>query len=183
MVETCTTQTTRGKPCSAPAWRDGLCRWHHPALDAERAEWRERGGRNRSNAVRAAKRLPAELRDVKAALLRALHDVESGQLEPARASAMARLAAVLLAVDQRGSPASQAVQQVKIVSMVAVEPVATTEREAIDEHAMRASTAAHARTEPTGARALAEELLSGRSAGRSNPLIDEIPDWNNRSTY
>lgn len=70
----------------------------------------------------AAKRLPRELVDLKTALLRALHDVESGSLEPARASAMARLAAVLLAVDQRGELDPRAIQQVQIVRLAALEP-------------------------------------------------------------
>ncbi len=102
MVETCTAKTTRGKACSAQAWRAGLCRWHHPGLEVERAAWRERGGRNRSTASRAARRLPKELSDVKTSLLRALANVEDGSLEPQRATAMATLAKAVLAVDERG---------------------------------------------------------------------------------
>ena len=103
MVETCTSQTGRGKPCSAQTWRDGMCRWHHPDLETERAAWRERGGQNRSNAARASKRLPRELKDVQLALCRALAALEAGDLEPQRATAMAALGRAIVTVTEAGT--------------------------------------------------------------------------------
>ncbi len=103
MVETCTGQTVRGKPCSAQAWRDGMCRWHHPDLEVERGAWRERGGQNRSNAARASKRLPRELKDVQLALCRALAALEAGDLEPPRATAMAALGRAIVTVTEAGT--------------------------------------------------------------------------------
>ena len=100
MVSRCTATAASGAPCNAQAWRDGLCRWHHPALAAERAAWRRRGGEGRSTANRAGKRLPKTLLDVQGALLRALAAVEAGELEPARANAMAGLARALVTVTE-----------------------------------------------------------------------------------
>ena len=37
MAEVCTGTTAAGAPCAAQAWRDGLCRWHHPDLEARLA--------------------------------------------------------------------------------------------------------------------------------------------------
>src|SRR4051812_46034432 len=97
----CSATNKDGSPCNAQAWRDGLCRWHHPDLEAERTEGRRRGGQNRSNAVRARKALAGDIRDladVKARLMTALTKVESGDLEPGAANAMANLARAVVAV-------------------------------------------------------------------------------------
>ena len=96
----CSATTTSGAACNAQPWRDGRCRWHHPALSQERAAWRRKGGEGRSAANRAAKRLPRTLLDVQAALLRALAAVEAGELEPARANAMGALARALVTVTE-----------------------------------------------------------------------------------
>ncbi len=100
MVEGCTDRNRDGQPCSAQVLRDGLCRWHHPDLTEERAAWRRKGGEGRSTANRAGKRLPKTLHDVQGALLRALTAVEAGELEPARANAMAALARALVTVTE-----------------------------------------------------------------------------------
>ena len=100
MAGTCTGTTRAGAPCAAQAWRDGLCRWHHPDLEAERADWRRRGGEGRANLRRAAKRLPKDLLDVRDGLLRALAAVEAGDLEPGRANAIAGLSRAVVAVHQ-----------------------------------------------------------------------------------
>ena len=98
MAEGCMGRNKDGGPCGAQALRDGWCRWHHPDLDAERAEWRRKGGEGRSTANRAGKRLPKTLQDVQGALLRALAAVEAGELEPARANAMAGLGRAVVVV-------------------------------------------------------------------------------------
>lgn len=101
MAEPCTARNKSGQPCSAQAWRDGLCRWHHPALEPKRAEERRKGGQARSNAARARKALKHDVRDmadVKARLMAALAKVESGDLEPGPANAMANLARAVATV-------------------------------------------------------------------------------------
>ena len=100
MLDRCSATTQGGAPCNAQAWRDGLCRWHHPALEDDRAAWRRRGGEGRSTANRAGKRLPKTLLDVQGALLRALAAVEAGELEPARATALGSLARALVTVTE-----------------------------------------------------------------------------------
>ena len=102
MVSRCTATAASGAPCNAQAWRDGLCRWHHPSLADERVAWRRRGGEGRSTANRAGRRLPRTLQDVQGALLRALAAVEAGELEPARANAMGALARAIVTVTEYG---------------------------------------------------------------------------------
>ena len=105
MVATCTATTKSGAPCSAQAWRDGICQWHHPSLEGDRAGWRAKGGANRSNKARARRDLPTDprnLADVKRVLGRALVDLESGALDPARGSAMAAVARAMTTVIEKG---------------------------------------------------------------------------------
>lgn len=100
MLQGCSGRNRGGEPCNAQAWRDGLCRWHHPDLAEDRAGWRRKGGEGRSTAARVHKRLPKTLLDVQGALLRALAAVEAGELEPARANAMGSLARALVVVTE-----------------------------------------------------------------------------------
>ena len=98
----CSALNREGKPCSAQAWRDGLCRWHHPDLADERAGWRAKGGAERSNASRARKALPKDLADVRDALLRTLSGLENGEVEPRVAGAMAAVARAVCHVQEVG---------------------------------------------------------------------------------
>ncbi len=100
MLGRCTGTNRDGQPCSAQAWRDGLCRWHHPDLADARAGWRAKGGERRSNASRARKALPKDLRDVLDTLLAALAAVEAGTLTPGQATAMASLAGAIVRTHQ-----------------------------------------------------------------------------------
>jgi len=90
-----------GEPCSAAAWRDGQCRWHHPDLEAERTEGRRRGGEHRSNRARAKKGMvdaaltAAELQGCVSA---ALKGVLAGKIEPGVGNAVANLARAAVAV-------------------------------------------------------------------------------------
>ena len=105
MPSQCTGRNKSGAPCSAQAWKDGLCRWHHPELESQRAEERRRGGHARSNAARARKKLAGDVRDmndVKSRLMVALAKVEEGELEPGPANAMANLARAIATVAQAG---------------------------------------------------------------------------------
>lgn len=101
MPSQCMSRNKAGLPCSAQAWKDGLCRWHHPELEAQRAEERRRGGQARSNEARARKKLTGDVRDmtdVKARLMVALEKVEAGDLEAGPANAMANLARAIATV-------------------------------------------------------------------------------------
>ena len=102
----CSGTNKDGSACSGQA-RPGRawCSWHDPQLDARRAEWRRRGGVSRSNRARATKALPADLMsmpELQGALCRALRRVESGELEPGRANAMAALARAITSVVEAG---------------------------------------------------------------------------------
>src|SRR5687768_12720961 len=98
MQHRCKATNAAGEPCSAQARPDGWCRWHAPDLAAERAKWRRRGGESRSNLNRARKALPKTMADVAPVLYRALTALEQGEMEPARASAMAAVSRALVAV-------------------------------------------------------------------------------------
>ena len=79
-----------GTPCQGqglPSF-DGYCIAHAPA-DKTR-EWRSRGGKNSSTAVRSDKRIPERLRAAIEALDQGLLDVQEGKLDPAAYSAMCR---------------------------------------------------------------------------------------------
>lgn len=105
MVGKCSATTKSGAPCTAQAWRGGLCRWHAPELAEERAAWRAKGGANRSHKARARRDLPTDpkdLGDVKRLLGRALVDLEAGTLDPARGSAMAGVARAIALVIEKG---------------------------------------------------------------------------------
>lgn len=85
-----------GSPCSAAAvtGRD-YCVWHDPERQQDRDSYRRRGGQNRSREARAKKLLTKglqDLGDVRDVLLMALLKVESGDLDPKVANAMANLA-------------------------------------------------------------------------------------------
>src|SRR5919107_292386 len=101
MPSQCMGHNKDGSPCNAQAWKGGLCRWHHPDLETQRAEERRRGGHARSNAARARKALAGDVRDmtdVKARLMVALAKVEEGELEPGPANAMANLARAIATI-------------------------------------------------------------------------------------
>jgi hypothetical protein len=98
---TCSATNKDGSPCNAHAWRDHLCRWHHPDLEEKRTEGRRKGGQNRSSSARARKALTGDIRDmtdVKARLMVALAKVDAGELEPGPANAMANLARAIATV-------------------------------------------------------------------------------------
>ena len=79
-----------GAPCQGnglPRF-DGYCIAHAPA--GKTREWRTRGGKNSSTAVRSDKRIPERLRSAIEALDKGLLDVQEGNLDPAAYSAMCR---------------------------------------------------------------------------------------------
>lgn len=100
----CRGQTKDGRPCGADAWRDGWCRWHSPDPEMQRciADGRRKGGHGKATAARVGKKLPADLKDVQGALLRALAAVEGGDLDPQRANSMAAVARAYISAWQAG---------------------------------------------------------------------------------
>ncbi len=107
MLERCTGTNRDGKPCSAQAWRGGLCRWHHPDLAGERAAWRAKGGERRSNASRARKALPKHLQGLLDTLYDAAEGVHNGEYDPKRATALAGLARAIVLVNEHGDLAQR----------------------------------------------------------------------------
>jgi hypothetical protein len=101
----CTATTLAGMPCRAPALpTEDLCFTHSPTVAAERAARNHLGGRNKDNAVRAAKtwvtagrKVP--IKDLPALMLGMASAVAAGDLEPARASAIAQLVKTALAIE------------------------------------------------------------------------------------
>lgn len=88
----CTATNKDGNPCGAQAWKDGLCRWHHPDLETQRQASRAAGGRAKSHKAQARKYLmgsrmsPAE---VEGLIARALIQVTVGEMPPGVLSALA----------------------------------------------------------------------------------------------
>lgn len=102
-MDSCRATTKEGKPCGAtPRPGREWCAWHDPDLAARRDEWNRAGGQGKSNVNRARKRLPSDLQDVAGIILKALRDVEAGDLAPAQASAMSGLARAYCAVYESG---------------------------------------------------------------------------------
>ncbi len=95
----CSAHNKDGAPCSAAAWQDGLCRWHHPSLAEKRAEGRRRGGLARSNRARAAKAAEGmSLAEIDRLLAVALKGTLTGRLTPGQGTAAATIAKAMVAV-------------------------------------------------------------------------------------
>ncbi len=99
----CTAIRPNGERCRATALPDRPQCFAHDPANRERANAARRaGGHNRSSTVRAARRMPANLKDVAARLLVALEETYTGDLEPDRARAMASLAGAVCRVYEVG---------------------------------------------------------------------------------
>ena len=101
MPSQCTGRNKSGAPCSAQAWKDGLCRWHHPELEAKRAEERRKGGAARSNQSRARRRMAAEAmtpNEIQGFIAVAMRGVMVGSITPGIANAVASLARAAVSV-------------------------------------------------------------------------------------
>ncbi len=103
MAERCLGRNRDGSPCSAAPRASGWCMWHDPAREAERAEWRKRGGQRRSNRARAQKQLPdglmtpVELRGLLGVVLK---NVIVGRIEPGVGNAAANLARAMVSIQE-----------------------------------------------------------------------------------
>jgi hypothetical protein len=118
----CSATTKSGTACSAQVWRDQLCRWHHPALEAKRVEGRRKGGQNKSARIRAAKSLPNDVLstdDLRGMLGKTLKDVISGELEPAVGNAAAAIARAYVAVTEAAAVETLQAQVVELRALIA----------------------------------------------------------------
>jgi hypothetical protein len=102
MDKRCKATTVSGAPCSAqPVRPSGYCYWHDPGASADRAEGRRQGGKARSNASRARKRMAAEALtpgELQGYVAVALKGVMVGSITPGVANAVASLARAVVAV-------------------------------------------------------------------------------------
>ncbi len=95
----CTATRSDGSPCRAQALPgEALCWAHHPEMRRKADEARRRGGENKSNLVRASKRLPKDLKDVQAILLELIRDLhgDEGLDLPSKARGVSQLAGVFV---------------------------------------------------------------------------------------
>ncbi len=91
-----------GTSCSGQA-RPGrsMCAWHDPQLATERAAWRQKGGKSRSNQARARKQLPTNtmtMQEIQGLLGVAFKGVLAGKLAPNVGNATANIARALVSV-------------------------------------------------------------------------------------
>ncbi len=98
----CSGTNKDGQPCSAyvdagQSW----CRWHDPARESDRAEWRRKGGTARSNKARAKKQMSGlvlSIGDLDALLCTSLAKVATGRMEPGVGSAVATIARTITTI-------------------------------------------------------------------------------------
>jgi hypothetical protein len=99
----CAAITQKGTRCpNAALPYSDKCFVHDPSTRDRVAQGRINGGKGKSNARRARKAIPSDLRDVADLLLQAIRDTESGDLETSRASALASLSRAYVAVYEAG---------------------------------------------------------------------------------
>ena len=98
-VRHCASVRKDGSPCGSQVLSDGTyCYVHSPEREADRAEARQRGGRNRATAARLRTLMPPRLVPIFDTLEAALAEVHRGELDPKQAQAMAALGRALVAV-------------------------------------------------------------------------------------
>lgn len=99
----CAATRADGSPCRAQSLPDHtLCWAHSPEHQAKADEARRRGGVGRSNASRAAKYLPRELRGLASKLIDAIDEVHTGKLDHKRLTAMAAGASAVVKLYEVG---------------------------------------------------------------------------------
>ena len=102
MATQCLGTNRDGGPCSGHV-NEGQewCQWHDPEREAERQEWRRRGGQKKSNKQRARKQLSDQvlsIADLDALLCAALKRVATGTMEPGVGTAMAGIAKTITTI-------------------------------------------------------------------------------------
>ena len=101
-ADTCTAMRKDGLPCKAKATRSGLCLAHDPALAEKRRVTRALRGTDGSEVARLQNPTPSRLIPVSEALERAFLQVQSGDMDPGRAKALATLARAIVKVREAG---------------------------------------------------------------------------------
>jgi len=100
----CRGTNQRGELCRARPIKGGrFCLKHDPDLAGQRAEWNRAGGKGKSNAARAAKRVPSDLRTVLDELYETLADLRAGTLPKGRATEIASVCRAIVAVYEVGA--------------------------------------------------------------------------------
>ncbi len=101
----CAARRRDGTRCPNPVLvTDGqYCFAHSPQLAEQRAHARRKGGRNRATSVRLWRSLPPELQAIAQQLTAAMEGVQTGDLAPQQAQALASLSRALVAVVEVGS--------------------------------------------------------------------------------
>lgn len=102
MATQCLGTNRDGGPCSGHVSEgQEWCQWHDPKREAERQEWRRRGGQKKSNKQRARKQMAdavLSISDLDALLCVALKQVAAGRMEPGVGSSMANLAKTITTI-------------------------------------------------------------------------------------
>ncbi len=95
-------QSTRrdGTQCRETPTPSGHCFAHDSALQERTANGRRSGGFNKSNARRAAKTLPADMRALAAQLMQGISECHTGELDPKRLSAMGTAAGAVVRIHE-----------------------------------------------------------------------------------
>lgn len=97
---TCSSTRRDGSPCRATPTASGRCFAHDADLQESTANGRRKGGANRSNARRAARRLPVNMKDLQEQLMTCITEVHDGELDHRRAAAMASLASAIVRIHE-----------------------------------------------------------------------------------
>ncbi len=99
---TCSSTRRDGTPCRATPTASGRCFAHDAALQESTSNGRRRGGQNKSNARRAAKRMPRELRDIVDIVEAAMGAVLQSKVSPSQGHAVASLAGAWVRLHELG---------------------------------------------------------------------------------
>jgi|SRR5215218_8737959 hypothetical protein len=120
----CRAITQTGKPCSGtPRPGTGFCWFHDPALAAQRADGRRRGGHNSAKEQRARKALAGGFKDVQTAqavMLQVLARLYRGDFDPGLAVAMASVARAIDALAKTTAAAAMEEQLAAMRQQIAV---------------------------------------------------------------
>jgi len=94
-MSTCIATKVDGRPCTRHSvLGSDVCNAHHP----ESAEWRSRGGQNKSNVQRAYANTPANLAEVLPRLLDAFIATSEGSMDPKILTSMSAGASAMVKI-------------------------------------------------------------------------------------
>ncbi len=99
----CTATRRNGEPCRAQALPERrLCWAHDPEMRQKADAARRRGGENKANAVRARKKMGADLHDISKMIEAALAGVYKGTMTPQQGQSIASLAGAWVRLHDAG---------------------------------------------------------------------------------